>query len=67
MSANDEEPESKQKEKKTYMWFGYGGYSGPWESAAFNPTNIRAAPSLFDKLFEIFGVKDKEDPQENRD
>jgi len=67
MSPNNDDPEEKKKQKK-YLWFGYGSYSGPGEAGAFNPTNVRADPNIFDKLFEIFGVKEKtkEEPEENR-
>jgi hypothetical protein len=32
-----------------------------------NPGNMRAAPNIFDKLFELFGVKEKtkEVPEED--
>jgi hypothetical protein len=57
MPASDREPEESKKEQKKYLWFGYGSYSG--EVSAFQPTNIRAEPNIFDKLFELFGVKEK--------
>ena len=54
MSTSDENPEENKKKPKKYLWFGYGSYSG--ETGAFHPTNIRADPSIFDKLFELFHV-----------
>ena len=67
MSPNDDNPE--EQKKKKYLWFGYGGYSGFGEFGPINPPNIRADPSIFDKLFELFGVKEKtkEESAENRD
>jgi hypothetical protein len=66
MSTNDDNPEEIKKKQRKYLWFGYGSYSGPGEAGAFNPTNLRADVSIFDKLFEIFGVKEKtrEGPEE---
>lgn len=67
MSSNDDNPEDKKKQQKKYLWFGYGSYSGPGETGAFNPANIRAAPSIFDKLFELFGVKEKTKEEQKED
>lgn len=69
MSPNDDNPEEMKKAQKKYLWFGYGGYAGPGETGAFNPANIRAAPNIFNKLFELFGVKEKtkEEPEENKE
>ena len=66
MSPNDDNPE--EQKKKKYLWFGYGSYSGFGDSGVFNSLNVRADPSIFDKLFELFGVKEKtkEEAEENR-
>jgi hypothetical protein len=68
MSQNSDDPEEKKKKGKKYLWFGYGSYSGPGEIGGFNPVNIRADSHIFDKLFEIFGIKEKpkEGPDQNR-
>ena len=57
MSRDEENPE--EQKKKKYLWLGYGGYSGPEVTGPINPGNIRADPSIFDKLLEIFGIKEK--------
>lgn len=64
MSPNDDNPE--EKKKKKYLWFGFGSYSGFGDFNAFHSVNIRAEPGIFDKLFELFGVKEKptENPEE---
>lgn len=62
MLASDHDPEENQKKHKKYLWFGYGSYSG--ETGVFQPSNIRADPSIFDILFELFGVKEKP-PKDN--
>jgi hypothetical protein len=70
MSYNDDNPEEvKKAKKKKYLWFGYGGYGGSGDTNAFQPVNIRADPGIFDKLFELFGLKEKtkEEPEENKD
>ncbi len=58
MAPNDDNPE--EQKRKKYLWFGYGSYS---QFGEFGPTttpgNIRADPSIFDQLFELFGVKEK--------
>jgi hypothetical protein len=68
MSPNDDNPEEVKKAGKKYLWFGYGSYSNYGFSAPINPHNMRADPSILDKLFELFGVKEKtkEDPGDNR-
>jgi hypothetical protein len=68
MSPNDDNPEQVKKAKKKYLWFGYGSYSGFPEVGPRNPGNIRADPGIFEKLVELFGVKEqpKEEPQERR-
>jgi hypothetical protein len=65
MSPNDDNPEEVKKAKTKYLWFGYGGYGGSGDTNAFQPVNIRADPSIFEKLFELFGVKEetKEEPE----
>lgn len=61
MSTNNDNPEEvkKEKEKKKYMFFGYGAYPSTGDPSGFNTVNIRADAGIFDKLFEIFGVKEK--------
>jgi hypothetical protein len=68
MSPNDDNPEEVKKAQKKYLWFGFGDYPGAGTSGAFNSLNVRADTSIFDKLLEIFGVKEKseEKPEENR-
>lgn len=68
MSPNDDNPEEVKKAKKKYLWFGYGSYSGYPEVSPLNPGNIRADPGIFEKLFELFGIKEKpkEDLEEGR-
>ena len=69
MSPNDDNPEEVKKAKKKYLWFGYGGYGNYGFSDPINPHNMRADPHILDKLFELFGVKEKmkEEPEENRE
>ncbi len=59
MSANDDDPEENKKKQKQYMWLGFGNYSGDGTQGPMNPGNMRADPGIFDKLFELFGVKEK--------
>lgn len=69
MSPNDDNPEEvKKASRKKYLWFGYGNYSNYGFSDPINPHNMRAAPDILDKLFELFGVKEKtkEEPEENK-
>ena len=68
MSPNDDNPEEVKKAKTKYLWFGYGSYSGLEGLGPMNPGNMRAAPDIIEKLFELFGVrkKTKEEPQENK-
>ena len=65
MSPNDDNPEEQRKSRKKYLWFGYGSYSGTPDLGPLNPGNMRAAPNILDKLFELFGVKEKtkEEPE----
>ena len=63
MSANDDDPEENKKKQKQYMWLGFGNYSGDGTQGPMNPGNMRADPGIFDKLFELFGVKEK--PKKN--
>ena len=65
MSPNDDDP--KEQKKKKYLWFGYGSYGGVGDLNAFQPVNIRADPGIFDKLFELFGVKEKSEKQRQED
>jgi hypothetical protein len=67
MSPNDDDPEEVKKAKKKYLWFGYGNYDA-YGTNAFQPVNIRADPSILDKLFELFGVKEKpkKGPEEDK-
>jgi hypothetical protein len=68
MSPNDDNPEEVKKSKKKYLWFGYGSYGNYGFSDPINPHNIRADPNILDKLFELFGVKEKpkEEPGKNK-
>lgn len=68
MSPNDDNPEEVKKAQKKYLWFGYGSYSGLDALGPMNPGNMRAAPNIIDKLFELFGVKEKtnQEPEENK-
>lgn len=68
MSPNDDNPEEVKKAKKKYLWFGYGSYSGLEDLGPLNAGNIRADPSIFDRLFELFRVKEKtkEEPEKDR-
>ena len=59
MSPNNDNPEEVKKAQKKYLWFGYGSYSSLDALGPMNPGNMRAAPSIMDKLFELFGVKEK--------
>ena len=65
MSTNENDP---KKKKKKYLWLGYGSYSGLGDVGTNNPGNIRADPGILDKLFEIFGVKEKpkKEPEQNK-
>jgi hypothetical protein len=56
-----------KKAQKKYLWFGYGSYSGLDALGPMNPGNMCAAPSIMDKLFELFGVKEniKEESEKN--
>jgi hypothetical protein len=67
MSPNDDNPEEMKKAQKKYLWFGYGSYAAGGDPSAFHPTNIRAGTGIFDKLLELFGVKEKpkEETEEN--
>ena len=61
MSPNDDNPEEVKKAKKKYLWFGYGSYGNYGFSDPINPHNMSAAQDLLEKLFELFGVKEKEE------
>jgi hypothetical protein len=65
MTPNDDNPE--ERKKKKYLWFGYGSYGGIGDLNAFQPVNIRADPGIFDRLFELFGVKEKPEKQRQED
>ena len=65
MSPNDDNPEEMKKAQKKYLWFGYGSYTSYGFSDPVNTNNMRASPDILDKLFELFGVKEKE-PEEKR-
>ena len=58
-----------KKAQKKYLWFGYGSYSGFPEINPLNPGSMRADPSIFEKLFELFGIKEKMkvDPKKDRE
>jgi hypothetical protein len=67
MSPNDGNPEENNKKRKKFQWLRFGSYAAYGITDPIDPANIRADPSIFDKLFEIFGVKEKtkEEPEEN--
>ncbi|HSK89321.1 MAG TPA: hypothetical protein VK880_13240 [Anaerolineales bacterium] len=65
MSPNSDDP--REQKKKKYLWFGYGGYANFGEFGPTNPGNIRADPGIFDKLFELFGVKEKPKKEHEED
>lgn len=65
MSPNNDNPEEVKKAQKKYLWFGYGSYTTYGFSDPVNTNNLRAAPDILDKLFELFGVKEKE-PEEKK-
>ena len=59
MSPNDDDP--KERNKKKYLWFGYGGYANFGEFGPTNPGNIRADPGIFDKAVRtIWGERKAE-------
>ena len=60
MSKNKQDVEGRKVEKKKFMWLGFGDYSGDGTQGPINPGNVRASPGMFDKLFELFGVKEKD-------
>ena len=59
MSTNDENPEEHKKKQKKYMWLGFGNYSGGGVQGPINPGNVRADPGIFDRLLELFRLKEK--------
>lgn len=59
MSPNDDNPQEVKKAQKKYLWFGYGNYGSFGAENSVGPQDIHVGPALFDKLFEIFGVKEK--------
>jgi hypothetical protein len=67
MSPNSDNPEERKKNQQKYLWFGYGSYSGLEDLGPLNPGNLRAAPNIFDKLFELFGVKEKTKEEPEKD
>lgn len=69
MSPNDDNPEESKKNQKKFLWFGYGSYGNYGLSDPINPNNMRAAPDILEKLFELFGVKEKtkEESEKTRD
>ncbi len=64
MSPNEDNPKAK---KKKYLWLGYGSYSQLGGAGLLNPGNIRSDPGILDKLFEIFGVKEKPKKERHED
>lgn len=60
MSKHKKDVEGHKIKQKKYMWLGFGNYSGDGTQGPINPGNVRANPGMFDKLFELFGVKDKD-------
>lgn len=73
MSTDNRQPGGGKKKAEKYMWLGFGNYSVGGIQGPINPGNIRADPGIFDKLFEMFGLKKKsktenrEDSEEVRD
>lgn len=73
MSTNSKFRDGDKKRKEKYMWLGYGSYSGGGLQGPINPGNVRADPSVFDRLLELFGLKEKtknenkEDSEKERD
>ena len=72
MSTDRSHSAGGKKKKEKYMWLGFGSYSGGGVQGPINPGNIRADPSIFGKLFELFGLKNekaesKEDSENERD
>ena len=73
MSADNRVRNENKKGKENYMWLGFGNYSGGGVQGPINPGNVRADPGIFDVLFKLFGLKDKqkntteEDGEEVRD
>jgi hypothetical protein len=49
---------AKRKKKSTCGW-GFGNYSGGGVQGPINPGNVRADSSIFDRLLELFGLKEK--------
>lgn len=60
MSTNKKDIEKRKNKEKKFMWLGFGDYAGDGTQGPINPGNVRASPGMFDKLFELFGVKDRD-------
>ena len=66
--STDNKPAGEGKKKaEKYMWLGFGNYSTGGLQGPINPGNIRADPSIFDKLLELFGMKKKSEPESKAD
>jgi hypothetical protein len=59
MSADNKVRNGSKKGKEKYMWLGFGNYSGGGVQGPINPGIVRADPGIFDRLFELFGLKEK--------
>ena len=62
MSTDNKSAGGGKKKAEKYMWLGFGNYSGGGLQGPINPGNIRADPGIFNKLLELFGLKEKSAP-----
>lgn len=67
MSIDNRHSGEGRKKAEKYMWLGFGNYSGGGVQGPINPGNVRADPSVFDRLFELFGLKAKSKPEDQED
>jgi hypothetical protein len=73
MSTDNRHSDKGKKKEEKYMWLGFGNYSGGGVQGPINPGNVRADPGIFDRLLELFRLKEKtknenqEDSEEQRD
>jgi hypothetical protein len=73
MSTHNKHSNKGKKKGEKYMWLGFGNYSGGGLQGPINPGNVRADPGIFDRLLELFHLKEKikyenkEDSEEERD
>lgn len=59
MSTDNKHSDKHKKKEEKYMWLGFGNYSGGGVQGPINPGNVRADPGIFDRLLELFGLKEK--------